>query len=337
MILQINYVFVNIIILFVKIQNLCYNVSMIESLKETSLYNSLNLTKTLHHAYLFTSIDKELNNSIAMLFAKSLICENNNICNTCFGCKQFDINSHPDFIMLNQDAIKVDDVNKIINQLSTKPISNNVKVFLILNAENINEISQNKLLKSLEEPNASNIFILTTTKIDKLLPTVLSRLHKVHLTKINHNDKLIISNELKSKNLDVGKFINSDISLTEFISYETNEETKKTLKAIKFIFENLKSSQDIPKVSSALPDFEKNLFYPLLQKLFISYINDENYFDEDLLNLINQNFSKKVIIKCLPLIEESYKKVMSNVNFGYVLDNLLFNILKEKFYASNRT
>ena len=29
--------------------------------------------------------------------------------------------------------------------------------------------------------------------------------------------------------------------------------------------------------------------------------------------------------------EDAYKKQMSNVNFGYILDNLLFNILKEKF------
>ena len=30
-------------------------------------------------------------------------------------------------------------------------------------------------------------------------------------------------------------------------------------------------------------------------------------------------------------IENSYKKQMSNVNLGYIIDNLLFNILKEKF------
>ena len=34
------------------------------------------------------------------------------------------------------------------------------------------------------------------------------------------------------------------------------------------------------------------------------------------------------------MIEESYIKQMSNVNFGYILDILLFNILKEKFLCN---
>ena len=304
---------------------------MIETLKQTSLYKSLNLSKKIHHAYLFSSLDKELNNNIAILFAKSLICENHNACNNCFGCKQFESSSHPDFILINQNAIKVEDANNIIAKLNTKPISNDVKVFVILNAENINEIAQNKLLKSLEEPNPANIFILTTSKVDKLLPTILSRLYKISVPKLNSSDLKIIYDELMQNNVNVGKYLSSNLSLTEMLNFETNVDYQKTINAIKYIFENLKSSQDIPIVSSSLPEFDKSLFFSVLQNIFLNCINNQDVIDSDLINLIKTNYPKNALINSLPLIEEAHKKQMANVNFGYILDNLLFNILKEKF------
>ena len=60
-------------------------------------------------------------------------------------------------------------------------------------------------------------------------------------------------------------------------------------------------------------------------------INETNKFDYATIQIFKTNFSKKAMIKCLPLIENAYKKQMSNVNFSYIIDTLLFNILKEKF------
>lgn len=304
---------------------------MINSLKKTPIYQSLNLAKELHHAYLFSSTDKELNNNVALTFAKSLICEQRIGCEECLACQQFEKNTHADFILIDQPAIKVEDANKIIDKLSTTPISNKFKVFVILNAENINEIAQNKLLKSLEEPNPSNIFILSSSKIDKLLPTILSRLHKISVPKLSFQDKEVILKELSTQDVDFQKYILSEISLTDMINFETNESYKKTLNSINYIFENLKTSQDIPKVASSLPDFDKTLFLPILEKIFLSCLNKQNTFKISTYSLISQTFSDKALIQCLPLIEDAYKKQMANVNFSYILDNLLFNILKEKF------
>lgn len=304
---------------------------MIETLRKTQLYKSLNMSKLTHHAYLFHSLDKVLNNELALTFAKSKICLNSTCCNECFSCLQFNKNSHPDFVLIDQPTVKVEDVNSIINKLSTLPISSNVKVILILNAETINEIAQNKLLKSLEEPNASTIFILTTSKIDKLLPTILSRVHKINVPKLSNEDFSIIKNDLLSMSVNVDKYQNSNFNLTDIINFETNDNYKQTINAIKYIFTNLKSSQDIPSVANSLPEFDKTIFFKLLETLFLSCINNENILDTELHTLICSTFSQKALIHCLPLIEDAYKKQMSNVNFNYILDALLFNILKEKF------
>ena len=52
--------------------NLCYNGVVIESIKATTSYKSLKLNTNFVHAYFFYSSDKELNNNVAMLFAKNL-------------------------------------------------------------------------------------------------------------------------------------------------------------------------------------------------------------------------------------------------------------------------
>ncbi len=304
---------------------------MIKSIINTSVYKSSIFGNENSHAYLLYSFDKELNNNIALAFAKSLICQNSNACETCPACQQFNSVSHPDVYVLNQASIKVDDVTKLMDKLNTKPISAKVKVFVILNAETINEISQNKLLKSLEEPNSQNIFILTSSKTDKLLPTVMSRLNKIYIPKLTNADKQIISKELSEQNIDITNYQNADFSLTEIINFETNDEYKNTLKNIDFLFSNLKTTADIPNVVSKLNNVNKELFFPLLQDLFLSTLNGEKKFEKPLTMLIDVNFSKKALRKCIPLIGEAYKKQMSNVNFGYILDNLLFNILKEKF------
>lgn len=304
---------------------------MIESIKNTSLYKSLKLNKTLHHAYLFYSSDKELNNNIALCFAKSLVCVENSACNNCLGCKQFNSNSHPDIIIINQDSIKVEDVNNIISKLNTKPIANNYKAIVILNAENINEIAQNKLLKSLEEPNPSNIFIMSCSKTDKLLNTICSRVHKIHIPNLNNEDKILLSEDLKNLNVDISKYLNINISLTDIFNFEINNNYRNTLKCLISLFSNLKTSQDIPQVVNSIEGFDKNIFFALMQKTFLAALNNEKFIDDNLVEIIKNNYSQKAIIKCLALIEDAHKKQQANVNFGYILDNLLFNILKENF------
>ncbi len=304
---------------------------MIKSVKNTEIYKSLNLSKNLHHAYLFFSLDKDLNNNIALAFAKSLACSNLNDCGQCDGCKQFDSLSHPDVSIIDQNSIKVEDVNNLVAKLNTLPISSEFKVFVILNAENINEIAQNKLLKSLEEPNPKNVFILSTSKLDKILPTVLSRLHKINLPKIDANDLKVLQDELFNQNININKYLNSNLSLSEILNLECNDNHKKTIQTIKYIFENLNMSSDIPKVCNSLPEFDKTIFFSILQKLFMSCINNEQSYDEYLITLIKKNYPAQALINSLPLIEKAYQMQMANVNFSYILDNLLFDILKEKF------
>ena len=54
-------------------------------------------------------------------------------------------------------------------------------------------------------------------------------------------------------------------------------------------------------------------------------------YDKELVAFVKLNYSEKAIIRIIKLIEDAYKKQSSNVQLSYIIDNLLFNILKEKF------
>ena len=304
---------------------------MINCISNTSSFKSINLGKSNFHAYLIYSNDIELNNNIAIAFAKNFVCENSNGCNACNNCKQFNANTHPDVLLINQPSIKVEDANNIITKLSTKPIFSNYKIFVILNAENINEIAQNKLLKSIEEPTNNSIFIFTASKTDKLLPTIMSRLYKIYIPKPSTEDFILMAKELKETGVDIFKYINTNLNLTEMLNFANNPSYSDTLNTIQTLLTNLKTTQDIPKVVSNLNNVDKTIFLPLLQQLFLSSLKEDDSFNTNTIQFIKNNFTKKALTKCLPLIEDAYKKQIANVNFTYILDNLLFNILKEKF------
>lgn len=306
---------------------------MLEAIKNTNAYSSLSLDKNLSHAYLFYSNDSVLNNEVALTFARSIICQNHNSCGKCDACMQFKSKSHPDFFVLNSKSVKVEDISKMLDKMSTLPVSAQYKVFVILNAETVNERAQNKMLKSLEEPNPKNIFILSSSKLDKILPTILSRTNKIRVPNLNASDKMSIVEELKSQNIDISAYKNFE-TLTEMLNFVEGK-TLDTMHCITKIFDNLNTTADIPSIVSGIGDIDKDAFFPLMQEMFMCALKGTNQFDKKDIASISLRFSPNVLVKCLPLIDDAYKKLQANVNFSYILDNLLFNILKEKFYAVN--
>ena len=243
----------------------------------------------------------------------------------------FDALSHPDLTLIDKPSIKVEDALNIVNKSSTKPIIANKKVFVILNAETMNETAQNKLLKSLEEPNENNVFILTSTKTDKVLPTIISRVSKMFVPKLTKQDKLLIKDELLKNGINVTNYLETDTSLTDIIYCESSSEYKTTATSVVELLQNLNNSADIPMVASNIGNVNKPLFLSIMQEIFLHALKNDNSKFKNIIPIISANYSEKAIIKIIPLIEKAYIMLMSNVNFTYILDNLLFNILKEKF------
>lgn len=82
---------------------------------------------------------------------------------------------HPDYSQLDclQDA-SAESVREFIGRMALKPFAAKRKFALIANIENLNAFGANALLKTLEEPSANTVIVLTANT-RRVLPTIISR------------------------------------------------------------------------------------------------------------------------------------------------------------------
>jgi DNA polymerase-3 subunit delta' len=138
---------------------------------------------------------------LAINFAKSLLCqhpdESDFACGKCPSCHWFEQGSHPDYRLLQPEALSMDgeggddsksaSAKKPSKQISVDQIRSLAdfcgmtahqggrRVVVIHPAEAMNTSAANALLKNLEEPPQGLLFILVSHKPQQLLPTILSR------------------------------------------------------------------------------------------------------------------------------------------------------------------
>ncbi len=86
--------------------------------------------------------------------------------------------NNPDlFLQEKTDSYALEQIKDLIRFFTTRPISHATKVAILTNAHLLTPICQNALLKTLEEPGIGNYLLLTTSKLQTLLPTIRSRCH----------------------------------------------------------------------------------------------------------------------------------------------------------------
>ena len=129
--------------------------------------------------------------STARIFAAALNCEllpkfqkdpqNNPLpCGACQSCAAMMQQQHPDFIEIDAASYTgVDNIRNIIETSSFLPVLGSKKIYLIDEVHMLSKAAFNALLKILEEPPASVLFILATTEIAKIIDTVQSRAFRV--------------------------------------------------------------------------------------------------------------------------------------------------------------
>ena len=121
----------------------------------------------------------------ALALAQALNCERpgssglpGDACGTCVSCARIGRGVHPDVLVLgpgDSGSIKIDVVRAAIEQAAYRPFEGKRRVVVIDEADTLVVAAQNALLKTLEEPTASSVFVLVTARPDMLLITVRSR------------------------------------------------------------------------------------------------------------------------------------------------------------------
>jgi DNA polymerase-3 subunit delta' len=176
---------------------------MLGSDRSITMLRSALRTQNLAHAYLFVGPPGVGKHTMALAFAMALNCEADPPagqdcpdvpCGICASCSRIARGTHPDIVEVNLETqalalgestgrsktgpakeLRIDVIRDMQSTVGLKPHSARVKVYIIGDAERLNEEASNCLLKTLEEPPAHTILILLAPDVSTVLPTISSR------------------------------------------------------------------------------------------------------------------------------------------------------------------
>ncbi len=157
----------------------------------STLSNELKEGK-ISHAYLFNGSRGTGKTTCARILAKAVNCLNphdGNPCNECEMCKGIDNGSILDVIEIDAASNRgVDNIRDLTDEANFTPANAKYRVYIIDEVHMLTIEAFNALLKTLEEPPEHVKFILATTEVHKLPPTILSRCQRFDFRRIPVED-----------------------------------------------------------------------------------------------------------------------------------------------------
>jgi DNA polymerase-3 subunit gamma/tau len=153
-----------------------------------ALRNALEQNR-LAHAYIFAGLRGIGKTTVARILAKCLNCEQgptSTPCDRCSACREIAESRSID--VLEMDAASrtgVNDIREVQEVVSYAPVRDRYKILIIDEAHMLSKNAFNALLKTLEEPPPQVVFVLATTELQKILPTILSRCQVFEFRRVN--------------------------------------------------------------------------------------------------------------------------------------------------------
>ena len=177
------------------------------------------LRERMPHAMLFHGAEGTGKSGFIESFAQALLCEDGrpdgHACGVCISCGWFTQGNHPDYRRVRPEAleddppegeegegdsgkktkaatkapskeIKIEQIRALADFMNISTHRQGLRVVVLYPAEALNTPASNALLKTLEEPPPNTVFLLASSSLDRLLPTILSRCRKFALPMPDH-------------------------------------------------------------------------------------------------------------------------------------------------------
>lgn len=147
----------------------------------------------LSHAYLFSGPEHVGKSTVARWLVEKLL-----------DVKSADFweKPNPDLYIVklleDKKEISINQIRDLRASMYQKPLIHTHKIVLIENIEQMSIAAVNALLKTLEEPPGDSLIILTTSKLERIPKTIISRCQQVKFKRVA-NDELV--NELKDRKI----------------------------------------------------------------------------------------------------------------------------------------
>ena len=299
------------------------------------------------HAYILNGPDLSGKMMIAEAFARELLCEKQDPdgCGECRSCRQSDDRNNPDIIYVKHDkpnTISVDDIRtQLNNDIVIKPYSNQYKIYIVDEAEKMNQQAQNALLKTIEEPPAYAVIMLLTTNADSFLQTIRSRCITLNLKSVKNDvikSYLMTEKKIPDYQADVCAafaqgVVGKAIKLAS--SDDFNELKESALSLIKRLddidlYEMGEAIKQISDYKLQVQDYFDLITVWYRDVLYMKATNDVNglIFKDEVYDIKKQasKHSYHGIETIIEALDKAKLRINANVNFELVIELLLMTI-----------
>ena len=314
--------------------------------KSTNAYNVIKSdieNGRLSHAYLVLCADGDNLGNYLKVLTKLFFCKQGLPCGKCRSCDLIDNGLYPDVAFFPKEGQTVlsDDVNALIQDSYVKPYEADKKVYVINQGQTMNASSQNKLLKTLEEPPQNVHILIGATGEYSLLPTVLSRVKKLEIAPF---DSQVIFNSLKDEYTDHQRLQDAiscaDGSVGKVTSLYNDQTLQETMDFCQSVILDMQSSRDVLDFSTRLSalkgDFNDflSVLELFLRDMLVAKSKGEKYISNVKAYQTLKSatgYGQGALISILEHITEARRRLQSNVTKTMVGEWLLFKILEDKF------
>jgi DNA polymerase-3 subunit delta' len=285
------------------------------------------LTKSLKEnkissSYIFVGSEGTGKKLTAIEFTKAVNClnlnKNSEACEDCQPCNEISKQCSPDLKIIEpiKSSIKIEQIREMRKEIVLKPFKNKKKIYIIDRAEKMTLEASNCLLKNIEEPPYYAIIILICSKIDPILPTIVSRCQIVNFGLISSyktKEFLLLSDK---------EYFSRREEVLDYLS---------TISPGKYgddIFAKVETMiSEIDRIEEILEMIK--LWYRDI--LIIKNTGDRKYIANcDKLEILGKKsliYSQKMLIDILDYLEQVEEYLMKNVNKRLILERLYIKMV----------
>ncbi|MGB9701559.1 MAG: ATP-binding protein [Candidatus Kapaibacteriota bacterium] len=247
------------------------------------------------------------------------------------------------------NTIKIDQIREVKKKVNYSSTSHGKNVIIIMNAEEMTNEAANAFLKTLEEPSENTVIILTTSRKELLLQTILSRTQQLFFAQLSNEEikqGLIKFYNCKEETANLisilanGSFSKAlEQASTEFIDVRSKfvdifrTVLKKKNYRIEFLekIDELIKTTDTKGLTNGLTLFEMWLRDAYSFSLFKNKLIIVNLDQLDIIEKFTANFNNFDYLYTFDILEKSINLIKKSVNIQLILVNLFLGI-RQKVY-----
>lgn len=282
------------------------------------ILNKINNTSVSVQAYVLVGANRDNLKEYALLLSKVLICPHKYSinCSACNICSRINSGNFGELKIIEptNGIINKEKIIKLRDAFQTRSIEGKKQVYIINNAEALNLSAANSLLKFLEEPESNTVAIFTTTNLNAVINTVVSRCQIIKLNNTNTEKGMHFIENISNLNPEQINHV-----LDYLFVIENN--MVKAITLVKELYLDEFSSKDLLKSSFLviLLAYKDALNYKTFQKM--EYFNGET----GIKNIANSQ-TIEILIKKTKFILENIHKLEYNVNITLFISDVLIGI-----------